>query len=190
MLKLLYFTGVAWYPDLMPRSARIDAPGVLHHIIGRGIERRDVFLGDADRNDFIERLGALAQSGAWNVYAWALMRNHFHLLCKTAGQPVSVSMHRLLTGYVVNFNKRHRRHGYLFQNRFKSIVCQEERYLKELVRYIHLNPLRSGQIASLPALDRHPSSGHSAILGIVPRPWQDTAHVLACFGRRAAARRT
>ena len=65
MLKLLYFTGVVWYPDIMPRSARIDAPGVLHHIIGRGIERRDVFLGDADRDDFIERLGVLAQSGAW-----------------------------------------------------------------------------------------------------------------------------
>lgn len=188
MHKLLYFTGVVWYPDPMPRSARIDAPGVLHHIIGRGIEGRDVFLGDADRNDFIARLGVLAQSGAWDVYAWALMRNHFHLLCKTVGQPVSVSMHRFLTGYVVNFNKRHRRHGYLFQNRFKSIVCQEERYIKELVRYIHLNPLRSGQIASLPALDRHPFSGHSAILGRVPRPWQDITHVLACFGRRATAR--
>jgi len=188
MLKLLYFSGVICYSGHMPRSARIDAPGVLHHIIGRGIERRDVFLGDADRDDFIARLGTLAQSGAWDVYAWALMRNHFHLLCKTVGQPVSVSMHRLLTGYVVNFNKRHRRHGYLFQNRFKSIVCQEDRYLKELVRYIHLNPLRSGQIASLPALDRHPFSGHSAILGIVTRPWQATTHVLACFGRRATAR--
>jgi putative transposase len=187
MLKLLYFTDVVWYPIRMPRSSRIDAPGVLHHIIGRGIEGRDVFLGDTDREDFIARLDALAQSGAWDVYAWALMRNHFHLLCKTAGQPLSVSMHRLLTGYVVNFNKRHRRHGYLFQNRFKSIVCQEDRYLKELVRYIHLNPLRSGQIASLPALDRHPFSGHSAIIGRVPRPWQNTAHVLACFGRRVTA---
>jgi REP element-mobilizing transposase RayT len=189
MLKLLYFSGVICYSGHMPRSARIDAPGVLHHIIGRGIERRDIFLGDADRDDFIARLGALAKSGAWDVYAWALMRNHFHLLCKTLEQSVSVSMHRLLTGYVVNFNKRHRRHGYLFQNRFKSIVCQEDRYLKELVRYIHLNPLRSGRIASLPALDRYPFSGHSAILGIVTRPWQATPHVLACFGRRAAARR-
>jgi hypothetical protein len=85
-------------------------------------------------------------------------------------------------------DSQHRRHGQLFQNRYKSFLCEEEPYLLELVRYIHLNPLRSGQIASLPALDRHPYSGHSAILGRVMRPWQDTAHVLACFGRRATAR--
>jgi REP element-mobilizing transposase RayT len=174
----------------MPRSARIDAPGVLHHVIGRGIERRKVFVNDADRSDFLVRLAALAQSGAVDVYAWALMPNHFHLLCKTGLQPLSVSMHRLLTGYVVNFNKRRRRHGHLFQNRFKSIVCQEDRYLRELVRYIHLNPLRSGVVNSLEALDDYPYCGHSAVQGRVSRPWQNIGHVLALFGKaRSQARR-
>jgi REP element-mobilizing transposase RayT len=147
MHKLLYSIPAICYSDSMPRGARIDAPGVLHHVIGRGIERRDIFRDDADREDFIDRLEALAADGAFRVAAWALMRNHFHLLCTTGNRSISASMHRLLTGYVVNFNKRRRRHGYLFQNRFKSIVCQEERYLKELVRYIHLNPVRAGQVS-------------------------------------------
>ena len=166
----------------MPRGARIDAPGVLHHIIGRGIERRGIFLDDADRHNFIDRLGRLAASGAFRVAAWALLDNHFHLLCTTGTLPLSVSMHRLLTGYAVGFNKRHRRQGYLFQNRFKSIVCQEERYFKELVRYIHLNPLRAGQVWDLQDLDQHPFAGHSALVGTVTRPWQDVERVLGGFG--------
>jgi putative transposase len=174
----------------MPRSARIDTPGVLHHVIGRGIERRRVFLSDADRGDFLDRLASLVECGALDVYAWALMPNHFHLLCKTRRQPLSISMHRLLTGYAVNFNKRRRRHGHLFQNRFKSIVCQENRYLKELVRYIHLNPLRSGVVPDLEALADYPFGGHSALLGRVSRPWQEVDRVLALFGPgRARAER-
>jgi len=66
----------------MPRLARLDAPGVLHHVMGRGIERRKIFLSDIDCNDFIDRLSALAQDGAMEIYAWVLMLNHFHLLCK------------------------------------------------------------------------------------------------------------
>jgi len=173
----------------MPRSARLDASGVLHHVIGRGIERRKVFLDDADRTDFLDRLAALAHGGALDVYAWTLMPNHFHLLCKTRLQPLSISMHRLLTGYAVNFNKRRRRHGHLFQNRFKSIVCQEDRYLKELVRYIHLNPLRAGLVKSLEALAGYPYCGHSALNGRVSRPWQDTDYVLAVFGETGSLAR-
>ena len=67
----------------MPRLARLDAPGVLHHVMGRGIERSDIFLSDEDRNDFITRLSTLAQQGNWDVYAWAVLTNHFHLLVKT-----------------------------------------------------------------------------------------------------------
>ncbi len=166
----------------MPRIARIDAPGVLHHVIGRGIEQRDIFLKDDDRHDFINRIGQLAQSGAFRVAAWSFLRNHFHLLCTTGDLPLSVSMHRLLTGYVVAFNKRHRRHGYLFQNRFKSIVCQEEPYFMELVRYIHLNPLRAGEVPNLHALENHPFAGHSAVLGRIERSWQDVGQVLTRFG--------
>ena len=94
--------------------------------MGRGIERGKIFLNNKDRNDFITRLATLAEQDAMDIYAWALIPNHFHLLCKTKKRPLSSSMRRLLTGYVVNFNRRHKRHGHLFQNRYKSIICQED----------------------------------------------------------------
>jgi REP element-mobilizing transposase RayT len=170
----------------MPRSTRIDAPGVLHHVIGRGIEKRRIFRDDADRDDFLDRLARLVEGDALHLFAWALLPNHFHLLCRTNTLPLSVSMHRLLTGYAVNFNKRHRRHGHLFQNRFKSIVCQEERYLKELVRYIHLNPLRCGQVRNLSELAAYPYAGHSALTGTLRRAWQETDGVLSLFGKSSS----
>ncbi len=188
MLKLFYFFGFPCYADCMPRSARIDAPGTLHHVIGRGIERRRIFLDDDDRDDFVQRLSELALSGAMDVYAWALMPNHFHILCKTRTQPLSVSMHRLLTGYVVNFNRRKRRHGHLFQNRFKSIVCQEDRYFTEMVRYIHLNPLRANLVADTRELECYPFCGHGAVLARVARPWQACDYVLKFFGIGLEAR--
>jgi REP element-mobilizing transposase RayT len=166
----------------MPRLGRLDAPGVLHHVMGRGIERRKIFLNDEDRNDFIDRLSALVQKGAIEIYAWVLMPNHFHILCKSKNLPLASSMRKLLTGYVVNYNKRHRRYGHLFQNRYKSIVCQEDVYLKELVRYIHLNLLRARLVKDLKELDRNPWSGHSALVGKVKRKWQNTGYVLSYFG--------
>ena len=123
------------------------------------------------------------------VYAWVLLENHFHLLCKTKKRPLSSSMRKLLTGYVVNFNKRHRRHGHLFQNRYKSIVCQEDAYLMELVRYIHLNLLRAGVVTTIAQLNRSPWSGHAALAGSVDRDWQDTQYVLSFFGTPPEARR-
>jgi len=173
----------------MPRLARLDAPGVLHHIMGRGIERKRIFTSDKDRKDFIARLSILGQEGALEVYAWALLPNHFHLLVKTKNRPLASSMRKILTGYAVNFNKRHQRYGHLFQNRYKSIVCQEETYLRELVRYIHLNLLRAGLVKNLTELNRSPWSGHSALMGRVERKWQDTEYVLSFFGRQRTRRR-
>jgi putative transposase len=98
-------------------------------------------------------------------------------------------MRCLLTGYVVKFNKRHSRNGHLFQNRYKSIVCQEDAYLLELVRYIHLNLLRAGIAKSLEELNRSPWSGHSALMGHQKRKWQDTEYVLSYFGKGAGRRR-
>jgi len=167
----------------MPRLARLDAPGVLHHVMGRGIEKNNIFLNKKDRNDFINRLSVLVDEGAIDIYAWALMTNHFHLLLKTKNRLLSSSMRKLLTGYVVNFNRRHKRYGHLFQNRYKSIVCQEDAYLMELVRYIHLNLLRGGVVKDMNGLNDSPWSGHSAIIGRVERKWQDTEYVLSYFGR-------
>lgn len=168
--------------SIMPRSARLDAPGVLHHVIGRGIERRPIFPSDKDREDFIFRLSALVDTQAMDIYSWALLPNHFHLLCKTKHKPLAWSMRKLLTGYAVNFNKRYKRQGHLFQNRYKSIVCQEEAYLLELVRYIHLNPLRARLVDRLNELNEYPWSGHSALLGRRNRPWQDRDYILGFFG--------
>ena len=124
----------------MPRQARIDAPGALHHIIVRGIERRKIFNDDKDRYDFLWRLGDVLEKTRTACYAWALIPNHFHLLLRTGAYPVATVMRRLLTGHASGYNRRHKRHGHLFQNRYKSILCQEETYFLELVRYIHLNP--------------------------------------------------
>jgi len=116
----------------MPRQARIDAPGALHHIVIRGIERRRIFADDTDREDFIERMSALLLETRTRCYAWALMTNHVHLLLRTGNVPIASIMRRLLTGYAVRFNRRHRRYGHLFQNRYKSVLCEEDPYLKQL----------------------------------------------------------
>ena len=92
-------------------------------------------------------------------------------------------MRRLLTGYAVTFNHKYKRHGQLFQNRYKSIICQEDAYLKELIRYIHLNPLRAKLVANVPELNGYRYCGHSALTGKSPREWQDTGHVLGHFGK-------
>jgi len=170
----------------MPRRSRIDAPGALNHVIARGIARRGVFLNDADRDEFLERLGDIVNESKASCYAWALIPNHIHLLLRTGPVPLSSIMKRLLTGYAVTFNLKHRRKGHLFQNRYKSILCQEERYLLELVRYIHLNPLRAGLAENYEDLCRYPYCGHSVVLGRRKREWQDVKYVLGYFGERPA----
>lgn len=106
----------------MPRKARIDAPGAVHHVIVRGIERRKIFWDDTDRNHFIERLSALIDESQTGCFAGALIPNHHHLLLRTGNMSISRMMQRLLTGYVIFFNRRHNRTGHLFQNRYKSVV--------------------------------------------------------------------
>jgi REP element-mobilizing transposase RayT len=152
-------------------------------VIIRGIERRHIFKDDQDREDLLGHLETLLPELRMSCYAWALMSNHAHFLFRTGDVPLSTLMRRLLTGYVVRFNRRHRRHGQLFQNRYKSIICQEDAYLKELVRYIHLNPLRARIVSGLRALDTFKYSGHSALMGKRARNWQDTKYVLGYFGK-------
>ena len=98
-------------------------------------------------------------------------------------------MRRLLTGYALSFNHRHRRHGHVFQNRYKSILCQEDSYLLELVRYIHLNPLRAKLVAGYEQLSKFAWSGHGALAGMQGNDWQDTAAVLQMFAENAAKAR-
>jgi hypothetical protein len=112
------------------------------------------------------------------------MTNHAHILLRSSSTGLSSFMRKLLTGYAGYYNRRHNRHGHLFQNRYKSIVVEEDAYFKELVRYIHLNPLRAKMVESMTALDRYPWSGHSCIMGHKKYCWQDSAFVLSWFGKK------
>ncbi len=173
----------------MARKARIDAPGAVHHIIIRGIEHKKIFLNDEDRENFVGRLGKIIADTKTDCFAWVLMLNHAHLLLRTGVVPLSTLMRRLLTGYAVSFNRKYRRHGQLFQNRYKSILCQENIYLKELIRYIHLNPVRASIIADMKGLDKYAWSGHSVIMGKRKNNWQAVDYVLKIFDNyRAKAR--
>jgi len=174
----------------MPRRARLDAPGTLHHVIVRGIERRRIVKDVADRKNFVERLGGLSADTKTAIYAWALMTNHAHILLRSSEMGLSGFMRRLLTGYAVSYNRRHSRWGHLFQNRYKSIVCDEDAYFAELVRYIHLNPLRAGLVKSLAQLDRYRWSGHGVLMGRIKNEWQDRDYVLKWFGKKEGEAKT
>jgi REP element-mobilizing transposase RayT len=155
----------------------------------RGLDRQVIFRDDQDRDDFVSRLTHLVEGKAWILYAWALLPNHFHLLVRTAQRPLARSMRSLLTGYAGAFNRRHKRSGHLVQNRYRSIVVEEEPYFLELVRYLHLNPLRAGLVAGLRGLAHYPYCGHGAILGTHDVPWQDTRAVLCRYADRSSLAR-
>jgi len=165
----------------MPRQARLDAPGTLHHVIIRGIEKRKIVDDRADRDNFVSRMGQIASETDTVIYAWALMTNHAHILLRSGLCGLSKFMRRFLTGYAITYNRRHHRHCHLFQNRYKSIVCDEDSYFQEFVRYIHLNPLRVRLLKNMSELERYPWCGHSVLMGRIKHSWQDREYVLAWF---------
>ena len=173
----------------MPRQARLDAPGLLHHVMVRGLNRRSIFQDRWDYEDFLKRLAAALVKSPCEILAWALMPNHVHFLVRSGAGGLAPLMRRLLTGYAQAFNRRHHRVGYLFQGRYKSLICEEEEYLLTLVRYIHLNPIAGGVVRSMKDLERYPYTGHSALLGKRVYPWQEVDEVLGRFGRRAGLAR-
>ena len=166
----------------MPRQARLDIPGALHHIMVRGIDRTNIFRDTEDKAQFLERLGQTVQESQCVIYAWVLMDNHVHILFRSGQVGISAVIRKLLTWYAQYFNRRHLRKGHLFENRYKSILCDEDNYLLALVRYIHLNPIRAKIIQTLAELDTYPWSGHRAIIGQVKFPWMDVATVWTQFG--------
>jgi putative transposase len=173
----------------MPRQARLDIPGALHHVIVWGINRSPIFLDDQDRKRFLGRLGEKIAEGKCSIYAWVLMETHVHILFKSGQHSISTVMRRLLTWYAQYFNRRHLRTGHLFENRYKSILCDEDTYLLSLVRYIHLNPVRAGIVSTMDELNRYPWSGHSAILGKKGYSWMNKDYVLTRFGKRSGPAR-
>jgi len=168
----------------MPRQARLDSPGTLHHIIVRGIEKRRIVDDRWDREKFVSRMGNVASDTKTVIYAWALMTNHAHILLRSGAHGLSRFMRRFLTGYAITYNRRHKRYGHLFQNRYKSIVCDEDAYFRELVRYIHLNPIRAKVVKTMSELDRYRWCGHSVVMGRMKHEWQDRDYVLSWFGEK------
>jgi REP-associated tyrosine transposase len=170
----------------MPRGPRIDVEGALYHVIARGVERRAIFRDERDRSGFVERLSGLVGEESVELFAYVMMDNHFHLVLRRDQTPLSQFMRRLLTGHTVTFNRRRRRVGHLFQNRYKSVLCNEDRYLLQLVRYVHLNPVRARMVRD-PA--DYPWSSHRAYLQRRAPAWLSTGEVLEQLGGRAAYRR-
>ena len=149
----------------MPRQSRIDYPGYLYHVMARGIERRKIFIGETDYEDFMGRLEKCLRKTDSRCLAFSLLPNHFHLLILRGQNSLAEFMWRLMTGYAVNFNRRHNRVGHLFQNRYKAVLCDLDSYLLELVAYIHLNPLRAGLVKGLGALRKYRWCGHGTVMG-------------------------
>jgi len=166
----------------MPRQARLDTPGTLHHVMIRGIEKRPIVDDDKDRKEFVVRMGTLSTEEKTPLYAWTLLANHAHILLRSGPRGLSKFMRRFLTRYAIYYNHRHKRYGHLFQNRYKSIVCDEDAYFQELLRYIHLNPIRAHLVPTMAKLDAYPWCGHAVILGRRKHEWQDRGSVLRWFG--------
>jgi REP element-mobilizing transposase RayT len=145
----------------MSRKPRLHYPGALYHVITRGNNRQKIFLSDEDYACFLEKLKAVKAKKQFMLHAYCLMPNHVHLLVTVENTPLSGIMQRVLTGYTSHFHRTHKKSGHVFQGRYKAIICEKDSYLMELVRYIHLNPVRAG-------LARRPGdwgwSGHRSYL--------------------------
>jgi putative transposase len=167
---------------LMARQSRDDAPGVAHHIMIRGIERRAIFWDDADREDLLRRLAKLALELGFVVFAWVFMPNHVHVVVRSAHARISTLMARLGTGYARRFNERHERVGHLFQNRFRSRRVVDDADLIGLVLYVVRNPLEAGLVADGAALEDFPWCSLGALLGRrASHPFEAVDQTLALF---------
>jgi len=166
----------------MPRTGRLHIPGGCYHVIGRGLERRYVFEDPVDKRDFLSRFGDNLRRSGSQCLAWALMSNHYHFLIRAGTRPLGKLMAPVLGGFAGNYNRRHCRSGYVFQNRFTSILCDEDSYLLELTRYIHLNPLRAQIVDDLNQLSKYRWTGHAGIVGRCRQKWHAVDEVLLHFG--------
>jgi putative transposase len=146
----------------MARKPRIHFPGALYHVITRGNRRQGVFLDEKDFERFLIYFSDSKTRHVFHLYAYALMKNHLHLLLEVEDVPLSRIMQTLLFRYTRYFNRRHGETGHLFQGRYKAILCDKDAYLLELVRYIHLNPVRA-KVVKEPEAYRW--TGHLSYLG-------------------------
>jgi len=165
----------------MPRPKRIHYEGAVYHVTSRGNERRKIFLSDEERWLFLRILEEMVEHHGVVCHAWVLMDNHYHLLLETPEANLSFAMKHLNAIYTQKFNKKHHRSGHLFQGRFKAIVVEKDSYLKELCRYVVLNPVRAKMV-------KHPKDWKwSSYRGTAgqdkPEKWMETDWLLGQFGR-------
>jgi REP element-mobilizing transposase RayT len=166
----------------MARTPRDDAPGVVHHVMVRGIERRRIFADDRDREEFLRRLSILLLELRFLCFGWVLMPNHVHLLLRSAESRISRLMARLGTGYARYFNQRHDRVGHLFQNRFRSRRAVDDADLIGLVLYVCRNPLEAELVAEPGALESYAWCSVGALTGRRrPHPFESVRETLALF---------
>jgi len=167
--------------DPMPRKPRIEVEGGLYHVLTRGNNRQRIFYDDEDYLKLLTMLARQKQRLPFYLYAYCLMPNHLHLLIERREDAISAVMRRLLTGYSQHHNRRYRKVGHVFHGRYKSILCQTDRYMAELVRYIHLNPVRAKLVA---APEDYRYSGHRVYLGLDRSELVDVNPMLRHFGAR------
>ena len=169
----------------MARKPRLHIPGGVHHVMLRGNNGQAIFADDADRRAFCDLLAEGAERFGHRIHAYCLMTNHVHLAIRVNEVPLSCIVQNLAFRFTRAYNRRTHRVGHLFQGRFRSLLVDADAYLLELVRYVHLNPVRSGLV-------RDPSdwawSGHRTYLGRDHAAWLDTGLVLAMFDERDTRR--
>ena len=171
----------------MARKARVEIEGGLYHVITRGNDRRDIFHSADDFAKFLSLLAKLKEQLPFFLYAYCLMSNHLHLLIERRTDKIGRIMHRLLTGYAQYYNRKYNRVGHLLQGRHKSVLCDSEMYMGELVRYIHLNPVKA-RIVAKP--EEYPYCSHREYLGSRPEGIVDVDPVLRLFhARKEVARK-
>lgn len=156
-------------------------------MIARGNERGTIFREESDYLEFLSRLNRYLTETGQKCLAWACIPNHFHMLILRGKRPLSDLMRRQMTAYVGYFNRKYKRTGHLFQDRYKAILCQEEEYLLEAAAYIHLNPLRAGLVKRYEDLERYKWCGHSEVIKGAKVCIIDREYLLKHFGERTGA---
>ncbi|MBD3422704.1 MAG: hypothetical protein GF398_21530 [Chitinivibrionales bacterium] len=170
----------------MPRIARFEYPGAMVHIMSRGLDGMKIFQDSMDRAFFLSHLRDGLKRTGYMCYAWTLMDTHYHLFLRTSELPMSFLMRSLNGSYGKYYNKKYHRRGYLFQDRFKSILCYEQDYARQMIRYIHLNPVRAGLVEGLEELATWDWCGHGFLLNApraTGRSFQNREEALRRFGK-------
>ena len=144
----------------MPRKMRVEYPGAIYHVMSRGDRREDIFLDDVDRQDFLKTLAEACQKTGFQVHAYCLMRNHFHLVLETPNANLVAGMAWLLSAYTIRLNRRHELSGHVFSGRYKALIVDGSGngYVRTVCDYVHLNPVRAGLLRPEDRLVAYPWS--------------------------------